>query len=89
MPKSVTFFEEVPEGWDTRSWRLQVFSFLERAAANVNTTPRHMLMRAGYNSNANIDWMYAMKEDNEVYRVTHLAMLAKIARMTNTTFTLQ
>jgi hypothetical protein len=89
MPKKVVFFEEVPEGWDVRSWRLQVYSFLERAAANVNTTPRHMLMNAGYNTEANIKWMYAMKRDDEGYRHIRLNMIERIARITNTTFTLQ
>jgi|LakMenE09Jun09ns_1017247.scaffolds.fasta_scaffold03217_2 hypothetical protein len=89
MPKKVVFFEEVPEEWDVRSWRLQVYSFLERAAANVNTTPRHMLMNAGYNTEANIKWMYAMKKDDAGYRKIHLNMIERIARMTNTTFTLQ
>jgi hypothetical protein len=89
MPKKVVFFEEVPEGWDVRSWRLQVYSFLERAAANVNTTPRHMLMNAGYNTEANIKWMYAMKRDDAGYRHIRLNMIERIARITNTTFTLQ
>jgi hypothetical protein len=89
MPKKVVFFEEVPEGWDVRSWRLQVYSFLERAAANVNTTPRHMLMNAGYNTEANIKWMYAMKKDDAGYRHIRLNMIERIARITNTTFTLQ
>ena len=89
MPKKVVFFEEVPEGWDVRSWRLQVYSFLERAAASVNTTPRHMLMNAGYNTEANIKWMYAMKRDDAGYRHIRLNMIERIARITNTTFTLQ
>jgi hypothetical protein len=89
MPRKVVFFEQVPKEWDVRSWRLQVYSFLERAAANVNTTPRHMLMNAGYDSKANLKWLDGMKKDNEGYRNIQLSMIEKIARMTNTTFTLQ
>jgi hypothetical protein len=33
--------------------------------------------------------MYAMKKDDAGYRKIHLNMIERIARMTNTTFTLQ
>lgn len=88
MARKVVFFEQTPEEWDNRSWRLQVFSFLEKAAANVNTTPRHMLCNAGYDTSANLKWMYAMQKDNKKYHKIHLEMITKIARMTNTPFIL-
>jgi len=89
MPRIIKFHETTPEGWDNRSWRLQIFSFLEKAAANMDTTPRHLLANAGYNTSANIAWLTAMKKDNLQYNRTNLEMLSKIARLTNTPFTLQ
>lgn len=89
MPRIIKFHETTPEGWDNRSWRLQIFSFLEKAAANMDTTPRHLLANAGYNTSANIAWLTAMKKDNPQYHRTNLEMLSRIARLTNTPFTLQ
>ena len=88
MARKVDFFEQTPEGWDNRSWRLQIYSFLEKAAANVNTTPRHMLTNAGYNTEAHMAWLRAMRLDIKTYNNTHLEMITKIARMTNTPFIL-
>jgi hypothetical protein len=89
MPRIIKFHETTPEGWDNRSWRLQIFSFLEKAAANMDTTPRHLLANAGYNTSANIAWLTAMKKDHPQYHRTNLEMLSRIARLTNTPFTLQ
>lgn len=88
MPRIIQFYETTPEGWDNRSWRLQIFSFLEKAAAKMDTTPRHLLANAGYGTPANIAWLRAMRLDDPKYHRTHLAMLSKIARLTNTPFTL-
>lgn len=88
MPRSVTFFEQTPEGWDNRSWRLQIYSFLQKAAENVNTTPTHMLKNMGYDANANKSWVYAMKKDKDKYRTIRMDMIVNIARMTNTPFTI-
>jgi hypothetical protein len=89
MPRIIKFYETTPEGWDNRSWRLQIFSFLEKAAAKMDTTPRHLLANAGYTTSANIAWLRAMRLDNPQYHRTNLEMLSRIARLTNTTFTLQ
>lgn len=88
MPRKVTFFEVTPEGWDNRSWRLQVYSFLEKASANVGTTPRHMLTNMGYDTEANMTWMRNMRLDNPRYRKMQMDMIIKIARLTNTPFTI-
>jgi hypothetical protein len=88
MPKKVVFFDFLPEGWDTRPWRLQVYSFLEKAAENVGTTPRHMLTNMGYNTEANMTWLQAMRKDNPKYKRMQMDMLVKISRLTNTPFTL-
>jgi len=86
MRKKIEFHEFTPEGWDNRSWRVQVYDLLVEAANKFDTTPFVMLANMGYDTNRNKQWVKMMRMDAQVYRKIQMDLIVKVSRLTHTPF---
>lgn len=88
MYKKKAFAKPLPEGWDVRSWRLQIYSFLEECAEKHGCSVTKMLRDIGYDKSKYILWAKYMKEDNKRCNLQNLNQIQKIAQYSGVPFVL-
>jgi len=82
----IPMLEMMPDWYDTRDWRLQVYSWLEECANKYNTTVYHLLRSCGYNKHKHRVWAMKMKGGYREYNLIIMNMIQDISRKTGVPF---
>ena len=82
----IPMLEMMPDWYDTRDWRLQVYSWLEECANKYNTTVYHLLRSCGYDKPKHRVWAMKMKGGYKDYSLINMVMIQSISRKTGVPF---
>jgi len=78
--KKKAYAKVLPEGWDNRSWRLQVYDFLKECAEKHDVSIEKLLIDMGYGKAKHKLWFNGMKRDVKRYKMQSLEQLQEIGR---------
>ena len=86
--KAVEFPKELPDWWDMRSYRQQIYAWIDSIGEQYGVSALVIFRNCGYDLDKHRQFLNGMKNDDKRYVEISLGQIQKIARLTNTPFVL-
>lgn len=86
--KIVEVHKSVPEDWDNRDWRLQIYAWIAECAEKFDCSPLEFIRSCGYTKNKHKVWLEAMSKENKVFFMLNITMIQDMARKAHHPFVL-